>query len=110
MSINRCAVSLTAAALMAVIPAKLQATPYASGITNDSNTVKFYLNESGGDVVVTYNDGSTNANFNGITTGTNAPSGVYTFSLTGFTSYSIAVTKLGSGVAGLETNVIQNTN
>src|ERR1700733_6165185 len=109
MNTNRYAVLLSVA-LMAAIPSKLQATPYASCITNDANTVKFYLNESGGNVVVTYNDGSTNASFNGITTGTNVPSGAYTFSLTGFTSYAIAVTKLGAGVAGIETNVIQNTN
>jgi len=75
----------------------LHATPYASGITNSAGTVSFILNESGGNVTVTYQDGSTNANFNGFNTGTNLAKGKYSFALGGNTSYRIAVNKIGSG-------------
>jgi len=48
-------------------------------------------------VTITYEDASTNANFNGITTGTNLAKGNYSFSLIGHTTYSISVFKVGSG-------------
>lgn len=102
----------TAAAFSLTIP-MVKATPYASCITNNAGTIIFYLNESGGNVVVTYEDGSTNAGFDGQTTGLNLPSGQYSFPLNNgiaHTSYTIAVTKMGTGVAGIEPNVIQNTN
>ena len=63
-----------------------RATPYASCITNNAGTIQFYLNESNATVVVTYNDGSTNANYNGFTTGTNLLSGLHSFTLTPYTS------------------------
>lgn len=55
------------------------ATPYASCITNSNGTIKFYLNEGGANVTVTYEDGSTNVNFNGLTQGTNTPAGQTNF-------------------------------
>ncbi|HEV2328453.1 MAG TPA: hypothetical protein VGY56_06660 [Verrucomicrobiae bacterium] len=88
----------------------VKATPYASCITNNNGTIQFYLNESGGTVVVTYGDGATNVNFDGQVTGLNLPSGLYSFSMGAETSYAIAVTKMGTGSAGIEPNVIQNTN
>jgi len=79
----------------------VQATPYASCITNGNNTVGFYLNESGGNVTVKYEDNSLNPSFNGTTTGTNLPSGPYNFSLAGHTSYTISVAKVGTGAAAV---------
>lgn len=83
----------------------VKATPYASEITNNNGTIQFYINESGGNVTVTYEDGSTNENFNGVTTGTNVAAGPYSFSLTDnsivHTSYTISIFKIGSGKAGL---------
>jgi hypothetical protein len=78
-----------------------KAHPYASGVTVSGSTVSFILNESGGNVTVKYEDGSTNANFNGITTGTNVAKGLQSFSLTGHTSYSISVAKTGNGIPSL---------
>lgn len=101
---------LTGAFSLGLVP-NLHATPYASGISNDgSGNISFYINESGGTVVVTYNDNTTNASFNGQTTGVNLPSGQYTFSLGAHTSYNITVSKTGTGIPALESNVIQNTN
>jgi len=76
----------------------VHATPYASGLINNGDgTMSFYLNESGGNVTITYEDGSINANFNGTTTGINLPSGIQTFTLGAHTSYTISVFKTGSG-------------
>ncbi|MEI9961822.1 MAG: hypothetical protein WDM76_12025 [Limisphaerales bacterium] len=83
------------------LPLCLQAAPYASGVTNDNGTVSFILNESGGNVVVTYEDGTTNENFDGITTGTNATKGLQSFNLNGHIGYSISVTKIGNGTPAL---------
>lgn len=83
---------------------RAQATPYASGVTNNSGVISFYLNEGGGNVTVTYEDATTNANYNGSATGTNLASGDYTFQLGSHTSYSISVYKVGSGVPTLITN------
>jgi hypothetical protein len=101
------------AALIGIVfalPVTVSATPYASGVTDAGGTVSFYINESGGNVVITFEDGSTNASFNGITTGVNVLSGKYSFSLGSHSTYVISVTKTGTGVAGIEPNVIQNTN
>jgi hypothetical protein len=78
-----------------------KATPFASCVTNNAGTISFYLNEGGGNVTVTYDDGSTNANFNGVTTGTNLAAGIQSFVLTGHNSYSISVFKIGSGTPGV---------
>ena len=98
--------TLAAAALLT--PLLSQATPYASCITNNgSGNITFYLNENGGDVTVTYEDGTTNANYDGITTGTNLIAGQHSFALGSHTSYTISVAKVGSGVPGLVENPTQ---
>ena len=89
-------------------PSLLRATPYASCITNNSGTIQFHINESGGTVVVTYEDGSTNTDFDGIATGTNVGTGTYSFSLAGHSTYSIAVTKFGTGNTHLVDNSTNN--
>ncbi|HUA64965.1 MAG TPA: immunoglobulin domain-containing protein, partial [Alphaproteobacteria bacterium] len=89
----------TVAVLLNLIAAPIvRATPYASGITVTNGTVMFYLNESGGNVTVTYENGNTNASFNGVTTGTNEPAGPYSFQLGAHTGYAISVYKQGNGV------------
>lgn len=83
---------------------QVRATPYACGLTNKSGSVSFYLNESGGNVTIKFEDGTTNSSYNGITTGTNLASGEYSFLLGSHTSYSISVYKEGVGVPSLITN------
>ena len=80
-----------------------RATPYASGLTNNGNgTFSFWLNEGGGNVTIVYEDGTTNANYNGVTSGTNLPSGQYTFAFAApHTSYTILAYKVGAGVPSL---------
>jgi hypothetical protein len=92
-SIGKLTIGLAAIAL----PVHLaKATPYASGVTNTGGgTIQFYINEGGGVVTVTYEDGSTNAAFTGTTT---VAAGVYTFALGAHTSYSIQCYKVGAGV------------
>src|ERR1017187_9059634 len=92
---------LTAALATAVAPLNLKATPYASSLTNNAGTIQFYLNESNATVVVTYEDGTTNASFNGITSGINVPAGQLSFLLGAHSSYAITVTKIGSGSPSL---------
>lgn len=103
-------IAIAATGFLALTAPQVKATPYASCVTNNNGTIQFYLNESGGNVTVTYEDGSTNANFNGITTGTNEPSGKYSFTLGTHTTYSISVFKIGTGITALAPNVIQDTN
>lgn len=100
-------VLILAAGLLAATTA--EATPFASCISNINNTVYFNLNEPGGNVTVTYEDGSTNANFNGVTTGLNLPVGYQNFSLVGHTSYNISVYKVGSGSPSVIKNIARNT-
>lgn len=79
----------------------LQAHPYASELTYNSGpgTVSFYLNESGGNVKVTYEDGTTNATFDGVSASAiNVTKGLKSFTMGVHTGYAIAVTKTGSGV------------
>lgn len=106
--------SCAAIALLTLTVQTVKATPYASCITNSGGNITFYLNESGGNVTVTYEDGSTNENFNGITTGVNLNAGSYTFSLTDHsilhTSYSISVFKIGSGSPSVINSPLQNAN
>ena len=73
------------------------ANPFASCVTVTNGTVQFYLNESGANVTVTYEDGSTSPSFNGVTTGTNEPSGLLSFALNGHTGYAITCHKTGTG-------------
>lgn len=99
---------ISAAMAVSALPSSSIASPYASGVTNVSGTVSFYLNEGGGNVTVTYEDGTTNANFDGITTGTNVPAGKQSFSAAGHNGYAISVTKLGNGTPqqiSVDTNV-----
>ncbi len=111
MKIHRYGLLLIAVASFLTLTNQLaKATPYASCVTINGGTVQFFLNESGGTVTVTYGDGTTNANFNGITSGVNLASGPYSFSLGSETSYSISVFKVGSGTTALAPNTIQNTN
>ena len=92
---------LAAALSVALCPTSLQATPYASSVTNNAGTIQFYLNESNATITVTYEDGSTNTNFNGVSTGTNIPAGPQSFALGSHSSYAISVTKIGSGAPSL---------
>lgn len=96
------ATSLCLCLAVALTPRSSHATPYASAINitvtgGTTTNVSFYLNEAGGNVTVTYEDGTTNASFNGITTGLNLPAGQQTFTLNGHSSYSISVFKVGNG-------------
>ena len=88
-----------AALALASFPVK--ATPYASGCVNSTGDqngdIGFFLNEGGATVTVIYDDGSTNANFDGITTGLNVPRGSNYFNLQGHNGYQIRVFKIGSG-------------
>jgi hypothetical protein len=93
--------SLVAVFFAAANLSHLRAAPYASGIVDNAGTISFYLNESGGNVTIKYEDNSINPSYNGVTTGTNLASGQYTFSLGAHTSYTIAVSKTGTGSAGL---------
>ncbi|MGZ5527374.1 MAG: Calx-beta domain-containing protein, partial [Limisphaerales bacterium] len=83
----------------------VHATPFASCISNINNNVYFNLNEPGGTVTVTYENGTTNANFNGSTTGLNLPAGYQHFDFTGHTSYNISVYKAGNGIPTVVTNI-----
>ena len=79
----------------------LRATPYASSVTNTGGgTIQFYLNEGGGSVTIRYEDSSIDPTFNGAV----RAAGQYTFHLGAHTSYSILVSKTGSGVPTLITN------
>jgi|GEM_PF-983726 len=92
----------------------LQASPYASELNYNSGagTVSFYLNESGGNVKVTYEDGTTNATFDGVSaTATNLTKGLKSFSMGGHTGYAIAVTKTGNGLpAQISVDTAANAN
>lgn len=109
-SVRSTILSLAIAVVFGSISWSVMATPYASLLKNDgSGNISFYLNESGGDVTIKYEDGSTDANFNGVTTGTNLDAGQYSFALGAHTSYTISVYKVGAGVPTLITNSIAFT-
>jgi hypothetical protein len=72
----------------------LQASPFASGITNKSGTINFILNEGGGTVYVVFEDGTTNSM--GVLN-----KGVQSFVLGSHTSYAIYVKKTGNGTPSL---------
>jgi len=98
---------LLGAAVVLLGPRPSQASPYASCLSNNAGTISFILNEGGGNVTVTYEDGSTNASFDGITTGTNASVGAHSFALNGHNGFSISVTKTGNGIPSL---ISEDTN
>jgi hypothetical protein len=75
--------------LMVATPSALRATPYASGITNDSGTVSFILNEPADNVKIIF-DGGGVGNTNDLGA---LPKGVASFSLGSHTSWAIHVTK-----------------
>jgi hypothetical protein len=75
----------------------LQASPYASGIVNNSGTINFVLNEGGGTVYVVFEDGTTN--LMGV-----LPQGGTNFLLGAHTSYAIYVVKSGNGTPSLISN------
>ena len=70
-----------------------QAHPYASGVTNNSGTIKFILNESADNGYVLFDNGTVSNNLGALS------KGVQTFALTTHTNYSIGVFKVGSGGA-----------
>ncbi len=79
----------------------VRANPYASMITNINyagREMQFWLNESGATVTIQYSDSTTDPNYNGVTSGVNLPSGVYTFNVpSDASSYTITVYKVGAG-------------
>ncbi len=95
-SINtqRVAVGAALGLLMCLAPSALRATPYASGITNDSGTVSFILNEAADNVKVIF-DGGGAGNTNDLGA---LPKGVASFSLGAHTSWAIHVTKSSAQV------------
>jgi len=70
------------------------AHPYASGVTNDNGTIRFFLNESGGTVYVVFEDNTTN-NLGVLNKGPRS------FALGAHSSYSIYVHKDGTGTPAL---------
>ena len=68
-----------------------RAHPYASGLTNNAGIISFILNEAANDVSVIFNSGAATNDLGALS------SGVQSFSLAGYTNYSIVVTKTGSG-------------
>jgi Immunoglobulin I-set domain len=68
----------------------LQASPFASGVVNNSGTISFILNEDGGNVYVVFENGVTNAM--GV-----LAKGAQSFALGSHTSYAIYVVKAGNG-------------
>lgn len=71
-----------------------KASPYASGVTNDSGTIWFVMNEAGATVTVTYEDASTYPM--GV-----LPKGATNFPLGLHTSYKISCVKQGNGTPAL---------
>ncbi len=114
-SIIHYSLSIAAAVLATAFSIQtLEASPYASELNYDSGagTVSFYLNEDGGNVTVKYEDGTTNATFDGVSaTATNLTKGLKSFSMGGHTGYAIAVTKNGNGVpAQISVDTAANAN
>lgn len=82
-----------AAAILSSVPFA-EASPYASGVTNNNGTVQFFMNEAGATVNVIFEDNTTNAM--GV-----LPKGATNFLLGAHTSYQIICTKLGNGTPAL---------
>jgi hypothetical protein len=80
---NLCGLVL-ALAVIALSSYVAQATPYASGVVSNNNTVTFVLNQNAQGLVVLRNGA------NPVSPGTTA--GQHSFDMTGFTTYSIIVT------------------
>jgi hypothetical protein len=92
-----------AAALSALLCCSLaQAHPYASGITNNSGTIQFILNENADDVKVAFDNQSLTNDLGALNKGTQS------FALGTHTNFAIMVTKVGAGSPSLisaDTNV-----
>jgi hypothetical protein len=85
---------LVAGAAMLGFSLGVQAHPYASGVTNDNGTVRFFMNEGGATVDVTFEDNST------LPMGV-LPKGETNFVLGGHTSFKITASKVGNGTPAL---------
>jgi hypothetical protein len=72
-----------------------QAHPYASGVTNNSGTIQFYLNENADNVGVSFDSGAATNNLGALSKGLNS------FPLAGHSTYSIYVSKTGAGTPTL---------
>ena len=72
-------------------PIMVHATPYASGITNNSGTIQYILNETATDVKVYFDNNTVSNDFGALTAGLNS------FSLGVHTNFSIVVSKIGAG-------------
>lgn len=86
---QRVALGAALGLLLCATPSALRATPYASGITTDSGTVSFILNEAADNVKVIF-DGGGAGNTNDLGA---LPKGPASFSLGSHTSWAIHVTK-----------------
>ena len=75
------------AVLLPCFTSTLQATPYASAVTNDSGTIRFILNEDAGSVVVLLDSGTVTNDLGALT------KGAQSFSLAGATNFQIRVSK-----------------
>jgi hypothetical protein len=86
----------------------LRAAPYASGVTNNNGTIQYYLNSApaGMTVTVTTYPSGTQPALNPAT----PAQGTNSFLLGSDTSYTIAVSQVGSGSPSLETIAAANTN
>ncbi len=85
--------SAAAVASLLLSSQALMAHPYASGITNNAGSISFVLNENADNVLVIFDGGGL-----GNTNNLGALSrGVNSFSLGSHTSYSIVVSKAGTG-------------
>lgn len=86
---QRVVLSAALGLLMWATPVAVRATPYASGITNNSGTISFILNESADNVKIIF-DGGGVGNTNDLGA---LPKGVASFSLGAHSSWEIHVTK-----------------
>lgn len=86
---QRVVLSVALGSLLCATPSALRATPYASGITNNSGTISFILNEAADNVKVIF-DGGGVGNTNDLGA---LPKGVASFALGAHSSWEIHVTK-----------------
>ncbi|MDB6109832.1 MAG: Calx-beta domain protein [Pedosphaera sp.] len=93
---------------------RVQATPYASGLTNNAGTVSFYLNENADNVKVILNGGPGGTNDLGALV-----RGKYSFLLGTNTTYAVAVTRAsgpgykstdGTGTNAVALQISSSTN
>ena len=99
--------ALVAATLLTLTPATSRATSYASGLTNDNGTIRFYLNESADNVKVILDLGGGGTNDLGA-----LATGRHSFSLGSATNYQIVVARSsGAGwMLGVTNQISSDTN